>query len=140
MTTPDASASGLALSSSTSASSRIDSSRSSRFVLAFAETSTNIVSPPHSSGWRPSCVISVRTRSGCAPSLSILLTATRIGTSAAFAWSTASRVCGFTPSSAATTITAMSVTWAPRARIAVKASWPGVSRKVMILSFAVWTW
>ena len=54
-------------------------------------------------------VISVRTRSGCAPSLSILLTATTIGTSAAFAWSIASRVCGITPSSAATTITAMSV-------------------------------
>ena len=108
-------------------------------VFAFAETSTNIVSPPHSSGWRPSVVISVRTRSGCAPSLSILLTATRIGTSAALAWSTASRVCGFTPSSAATTITAMSVTWAPRARMAVNASWPGVSRKVISLS-PWWTW
>ena len=42
MTTPEASASGLALSSSTSASSRIDSSSSSRLVRAFAETSTNI--------------------------------------------------------------------------------------------------
>ena len=140
MTTPDASASGLALSSSTSASSRIDSSRSSRFCLVLAETSTNIVSPPHSSGWRPSWVISWRTRSGAAPSLSILLTATRIGTSAALAWSTASRVCGFTPSSAATTMTAMSVDWAPRARMAVNASWPGVSRKVMILSSPWWTW
>src|SRR5215217_2094528 len=119
ITTPDASTFGFALSSSTSASSRIDSSRSSRFVLAFAETSTNIVSPPHSSGWRPSVVISVRTRSGCAPSLSILLTATRIGTSAALAWSTASRVCGITPSSAATTITAMSVTWPPRLELLV---------------------
>ena len=104
-----------------------------------ADTSTNIVSPPHSSGWRPSWVISVRTRSGCAPSLSILLTATTIGTSAAFAWSTASRVCGRTPSSAATTITAMSVASAPRARMAVNASWPGVSRNVMVLSF-LWTW
>ena len=35
-----------------------------------------------------------------------------------------------TPSSAATTSTTMSVTFAPRARIAVKASWPGVSMKV----------
>ena len=139
MTTPEASVLGLALSSSTSASSTIDSSRSSRFVFALAETSTNIVSPPHSSGWSPSVVISVRTRSGCAPSLSILLTATSIGTSAALAWSTASRVCGFTPSSAATTITAMSVTWAPRARMAVNASWPGVSRKVISLS-PWWTW
>ena len=101
--------------------------------MVLAETSTNIVSPPHSSGWRPSCVISWRTRSGWEPSLSILLTATRIGTSAALAWSTASRVCGFTPSSAATTITAMSVDWAPRARMAVNASWPGVSRNVIVL-------
>ena len=35
------------------------------------------------------------------------------------------------PSSAATTKMAMSVTAAPRARMAVKASWPGVSRKVI---------
>ena len=131
--------SGLALSSSTSESSTIDSSRSSRFCFVLAETSTNIVSPPHSSGCRPRFVISVRTRSGCAPSLSILLTATMIGTPAAFAWSIASRVWGITPSSAATTMTAMSVTWAPRARMAVNASWPGVSRKVIVLS-PTWTW
>ena len=56
-----------------------------------------------------------------------------IGTSAALAWSIASSVCGLTPSSAATTITARSVTRAPRARIAVNASWPGVSRKVISL-------
>ena len=56
-----------------------------------------------------------------------------IGTSAALAWSIASSVWGITPSSAATTITAMSVTWAPRARMAVKASWPGVSRNVIDL-------
>ena len=43
----------------------------------------------------------------------------------------ASSVCGMTPSSAATTMTAMSVTLAPRARILVNASWPGVSRKVI---------
>ena len=42
----------------------------------------------------------------------------------------ASLVCGMTPSSAATTMIAMSVTWAPRARMAVNASWPGVSRNV----------
>ena len=50
---------------------------------------------------------------------------------AARAWSIASTVWGMTPSSAATTSTAISVTRAPRARIAVKASWPGVSRKTM---------
>ena len=72
----------------------------------------------------------MRTRCGSDSGLSILLTATMIGTSGAFAWSSASIVCGFTPSSAATTSTAMSVTWAPRARIAVNASWPGVSMNV----------
>ena len=44
----------------------------------------------------------------------------------------ASIVCGMTPSSAATTSTTMSVTLAPRARIAVKAAWPGVSMKVIV--------
>ena len=77
------------------------------------------------------CDSSCRTRSGLAFSLSILLTATMNGTSAARAWSIASIVCGMTPSSAATTMTATSVIFAPRARIAVKASWPGVSRKVI---------
>ena len=42
----------------------------------------------------------------------------------------ASMVWGITPSSAATTSTTMSVTLAPRARIWLKAAWPGVSRKV----------
>jgi len=37
-----------------------------------------------------------------------------------------------TPSSAATTKTTISVTWAPRARIAVNAACPGVSRKVIV--------
>ena len=41
-----------------------------------------------------------------------------------------STVWACTPSSAATTSTTMSVTCAPRARIDVKAAWPGVSRKV----------
>ena len=38
---------------------------------------------------------------------------------------------GITPSSAATTTTTMSVILAPRARMRVKASWPGVSRKTI---------
>ena len=136
---PDASASGLALSSWISASVTSVSSRSSRFCLVLAETSTNSVSPPQSAGVRPCWASSPRTRLGSAPSLSILLTATMIGTPAALAWSIASTVCGITPSSAATTITAMSVTLAPRARMAVKASWPGVSRKVIVWS-SWWTW
>ena len=65
--------------------------------------------------------------------MSILLTATTIGTPAARAWEIDSFVCGMTLSSAATTRTAMSVTFAPRARMAVNASWPGVSRKVIFL-------
>ena len=73
------------------------------------------------------------------PGMSILFTATTIGTSAARAWEIDSFVCGMTPSSAATTRTAMSVTFAPRARMAVNASWPGVSRNVMRLpSTSAW--
>ena len=43
-------------------------------------------------------------------------------------------VWGMTPSSAATTRMTMSVASAPRARMAVNASWPGVSMKVMRLA------
>ncbi len=90
-----------------------------------------MVSPPHSSGTSSSAAKSFFTRSALAPGRSILLMATTSGTLAALAWATASCVCGMTPSSAATTSTTKSVTLAPRARMAVKASWPGVSRKVM---------
>ena len=72
------------------------------------------------------------TRSAFASGRSILFTATTIGTSAARACEIDSFVCGITPSSAATTSTAMSVTFAPRARMAVNASWPGVSRNVIL--------
>ena len=71
---------------------------------------------------------------------SILLIATIIGTPAFLAWLIASMVCGITWSSAATTSTTMSVTWAPRARMAVKAWWPGVSRKVISRSPGSVTW
>ena len=66
--------------------------------------------------------------------------ATMIGALAALAWRIASIVCGMTPSSAATTNTTMSVTFAPRARIAVKAAWPGVSMKVMVCPPGATTW
>ncbi len=94
------------------------------------ETATNMASPPYSSGTTPSATSSCLTRSWFASGLSILVIATTIGTWAARAWLIASRVCGMTPSSAATTRMTMSVALAPRARIAVKASCPGVSRKV----------
>jgi hypothetical protein len=69
-----------------------------------------------------------------------LLIATIIGTFAALAWLIASTVCGMTPSSAATTRTTISVTDAPRARIAVKAAWPGVSMKVTGRPEPISTW
>ena len=129
---PDASAFGFAFSSSSaSATSSTFSSRSSRFSFSRAETSENCVVPPHSSGCRPSDASSFFTLSGFASGRSTLFTATTIGTSAARAWEIDSFVCGMTPSSAATTRTAMSVAFAPRARMAVNASWPGVSRNVM---------
>ena len=95
-----------------------------------AETSTKIFSPPHSSGIISYLVNSVLTFSTFAPSLSILFTATIIGTSAALECSIASIVCGFTPSSAATTNMTMSVQFAQRALIEVNAACPGVSKKV----------
>ena len=79
------------------------------------------------------------TRSGLASGRSILFIAMTSGTLAAFAWLIASSVWGMTPSSAATTITAMSVTLAPRARIDVNASWPGVSRNTSRLPSLVVT-
>ncbi len=82
---------------------------SSRFIFFLAETSTMTVSPPHASGMRPSLESCCLTWSELASGRSILLMATRMGTSAAFAWLMASSVWGMTPSLAATTMTAMSV-------------------------------
>ena len=104
-------------------------------IPVFAEIGTNSYLPPHSVGMMSSSARPVFTRSGFADSLSILFIAMIIGTPAAFAWLTASFVCGFTPSSAATTMITISVTPAPLARIAVNASWPGVSINVMFLPF-----
>ncbi len=87
-----------------------------------ADTGTISIVPPHSTGCSPSSVSCCLTRSGWASSLSILLIATTIGTPAALMCEIASRVCGITPSSAATTRIATSVTLAPRARMAVNAS------------------
>ena len=71
---------------------------------------------------------------------SILLIATTIGTPAFLACEIASIVCGMMASSAATTSTTMSVTCAPRARMAVNASCPGVSRKVIERLSLTFTW
>ena len=124
---------GLAFNSITSATSKIFSSKSSIPWRCLADTGTIITSPPHSSGNKPCSANCCLTWSGLAPGLSILLMATIIGTLADFAWLIASIVCGITPSSAATTNTAISVDCAPRKRIAVNASWPGVSKNVILL-------
>ncbi len=125
---PCAGPSATAFRSMTSACNKIASRRSSTPVPFSAETSTNICSPPHASGITSCCDSSFLTRSGSAFSRSILLTATTIGTPAAFECWIASIVCGITPSSAATTRITISVACAPRARIAVNAACPGVSR------------
>ncbi len=107
------------------------------------EVFTTGVSPPYSSGMRPSLESSPKIllifAGVSAPGRSILFSATTTGTSAALAWAMASRVCGITPSSAATTSTTMSVTFAPRALMAVNASWPGVSTNAIFLpSCSIW--
>ena len=132
ITIPLAFLSGLALSSRTSAVRRIISRRLSIPSLVCADTGQNIVDPPQSSGISSYSVSSCFTLSILALSLSILLMATIISIPAAFAWFIASTVCGITPSSAATTRIAISVLWAPLILMAVKASCPGVSRKVMV--------
>ena len=130
-TTPRAGASGIALSSRISACSSTASSKVGMPSPVTAETSANRASPPHSSAMTWFAANSLVTCFASAPSRSILLMATTMGTSAAWACWMASTVCGLTPSSAATTKITMSVTRAPLARMAVKAAWPGVSMKQM---------
>ena len=77
---------------------------------------------------------------GLASGRSTLFTATTSGTPALRAWLMASMVCGITESSAATTRITTSVTSAPRARMAVKAAWPGVSRNEIARPSASATW
>src|SRR5882672_8243286 len=137
--TPRPARAGLARSSRISAWSAVISRSCGMPSPRLAEVWMKMVCPPQSSGTRPWLDSSRLTRSGSEPGLSILFTATRIGTLAALAWLIASTVWGITPSSAATTRTTMSVAWAPRARMAVNASWPGVSRKVT-LPWLVSTW
>ena len=122
MIVPVASRSGFAFRSRTSASSKIFSSSLSMFNPFFAAISWLWNLPPHSSTRIFICDNCSYIFFELAPSLSILLMAKTIGTPAAWAWLIASRVCGITASSAAITITAISVTLAPLALIAVKAS------------------
>src|SRR5215472_15105544 len=140
ITVPSAGRFGLALRSRISDCKPMVSSSRSMLSFLVADTSTSSTSPPSVSTCTSCCSSSVRTRSGLASGRSILLIATIIGTFAALAWVMASTVCGMTPSSAATTSTTMSVTLAPRARMAVKAAWPGVSMKVILLPEGAVTW
>ena len=94
-----------------------------------ADTGTKGVSPPQSSGVSPFSDNWVLIESTFESSLSILFTATTIGTFADLAWLIASSVCGITPSSAATTNIIISVKLAPLDLIAEKAACPGVSIK-----------
>ena len=80
MTMPRAFVSFGALSSSTSACSRIASSSVSIPSPVFADTGMNWTSPPYSSGMTPSATSSCLTRSGFASGLSILFMATTSGT------------------------------------------------------------
>ena len=111
MTTPEASAFGLALSSSSSATTWIVSSRSSRPCFVLADTSTNSVSPPHSAGCRPR-VRHLGAHAGRVRALLVDLVDRdeRSAPRPPSRGRSPRSVCGFTPSSAATTITAMSVT------------------------------
>ena len=137
ITEPTAYLFGFAFKSNISAVARIVSNNSSIFWPVWAEILTNGYSPPHSSGVIFKAAISSITLFGLASGLSILLTATIIGTLAALAWSIASLVWGITPSSAATMIITISVTLVPRARIAVNAAWPGVS--INVIGSPLWT-
>ena len=131
MTVPLASRHGFARNSEISAVRMIISSRWSMPSPVLAEMGQTIVSPPHSSGTRLYSVSCCIILSGFAPGTSILFIATIIGMDATLAWFIDSTVWGMMPSSAAMVRIAISVTLAPRARIAVNASCPGVSRKVM---------
>jgi len=101
-------------------------------VPLVADVLTTRVSPPQLSGTSSNFVSCCSTRSGLASGLSILLRATRIGTSAACAWRMASSVCGMTPSSAATTSTTISGHLGPARAHLRERGVPGVSRKVMV--------
>ena len=103
----------------------------------FAEMSTNMVLPPYSSGTRPYSVSWPRTLSGLAPGLSILLTATTIGHMRGLGV-----VDGFHGLRHDAVVGGDHEDrdvgeFGATARIAVKASWPGVSRNVIFARLAL---
>ena len=130
---------GFALKFNKSACNKIDSLSLSKLIFFNADTSTSKTSPLSFStiiSWvNKSCL----TFSGSIFGKSILLIATIMGTLAAFAWAIDSIVWGLRLSSAATTKIIISVVFAPLALIFENAAWPGVSIKVIFLSFSpIW--
>ena len=113
---------GLALRSRSSASRSTFSMSSSTPIPFFAEISCDWYFPPQSSTSMLRFASSSLMRFGSAVGLSHLLNANTMGTPAAIAWLIASFVCGITLSSAAMMMITISVIFAPRARMAVKAS------------------
>ena len=85
ITVPFACFLGFAFNSFISATNKTISNKFSILIFCFAEIGTNIVSPPHSSGTSSYSINSCLIFSTFAPGKSILLTATIIGISAAFA-------------------------------------------------------
>ena len=122
-----------------SATKKIVSNNSGIPSPDWADTGTIWMSPPQSSATSSSLAKSPFILSTSASGLSILFIATTICTPAALAWLIASTVWGWTPSSAATTRTTISVEFAPLALIFENAAWPGVSINVRFLS-SIDTW
>lgn len=132
ITTPTAFLLALYFSSNTSACSVIISNKSFIPWPVTADTPIIGVSPPRSSGMisyfhKSAFICSILS----APGLSIFVIATIMGTPDSLAWFMDSMVCGISPSSAATTMTTMSVSFAPLALMVVNNSCPGVSMKVI---------
>ena len=109
-TTPMAFLSGFAFSSLISATNWMFSKSSGTPSPVIPESGIAITSPPQSSIRRSLSDSCRYTLSRSALGRSFLVTATMMGTPAALTWSIASIVCGITPSSAATTSIATSVT------------------------------
>ena len=117
--------------SSTSATRSMLSKRPSMPIFFLALISELIILPPHSSMTIPLSANSCFTLRELASGLSTLFIATIVGIFFSLRYAITSFVCGRTPSSAATTKTAISAMPTPLSRMAEKASCPGVSTKVI---------
>ena len=134
-TIPFASVSKSVFKSKSSAWRTTLSTNLSKFCLVLVDISTIRVSPDRSSAISSYSNNWFFIFCGSASGKSHLFIATTIGTFAAFACLIDSIVCGFTPSSAATTKITKSVSFDPLALISVKAAWPGVSMKVILFDW-----